>query len=755
MRDHGEMPGPGDVAREVLDSIAQGVVVLDRDWIYRYVNPAGADFLGTTVDALLGRDYRELYPDAAGSPFQLCYARVLASGVPETCVDHYEPWDRYFRNDVRPWSDGIAIFFSDVTEERRERARLLRELEVFQQVVDHADAEICLKDLDGRYVLINQAGADHVGLPAEEIVGRLETEVLPADVAAAVHGIEVEVQETQKPVQRREVFELRPGWPKAFWTTWFPTFDATGELAGTGAILTDITSAERTEEALAAAREESAQSSAVLEVLTRSAPVGIAFVDRNLRFARINEALAEMNGLPAEEHLGRTVAEVIPEIWPQIEPVYRQVLDHAEAVTDQEVVGQTAAHPEEQRTYLVSFYPVHVGDDDSVTGVGVIAHDISDRRRLEGQLRQSQKMEAVGQLAGGLAHDFNNLLATISLTAELARQQTGAEAVDDALQHILSATASATALTSQLLVFSRQQDLVPRPVDVDAQVSALSEILDRTLGDDVRLELDLGGVPPVVFDATQLDQVLLNLALNARDAMPHGGVLSVTTRRLDDPSSPGRDVVELRVSDTGTGMTPEVRERVFEPFFTTKEPGRGTGLGLAMVYGAVRSAGGLVSVYSEPGIGTAVSVRLPPGEPGERVEAAGAGVEPPVGVAPGRGQQVLVVEDQTDLRDMVVAVLRTAGYQVEGHGPETAAAQVSAARHDLVVTDVVMPGLSGPELARRVEESWPGTPVIFLSGYTHTMLRHKDLDIGDRPLLVKPFTATSLLALVADVFAGP
>ena len=334
VRDGEDMPEA--VAAHVLDSITEGVVVLDHDWVYRYVNPAGAAYLGTTVGALLGQDYRVLYPEAEGTPFQQCYARVLETGQPETCIDHFEPWDRYFRNEVLPWADGIVIFFSDITAERREHARILRELEVFQQVMDHAEAEICLKDLAGRYVLVNQAGAQHVGMPVHEMIGRTASQVMPADVAAVVRGIELEVQETRQPVQRRLVFELRPGRPRTYLTVWFPAFDAEGELAGTGAILTDISAHERIEHALAAAQQESAESMAVLETLARSAPVGIAFVDRDLRFVRVNDAMAEISGLPAAEHVGRSVAEVSPDTWPVVEPEYRKVLDDAEPVRDQE-----------------------------------------------------------------------------------------------------------------------------------------------------------------------------------------------------------------------------------------------------------------------------------------------------------------------------------------------------------------------------------------------------------------------------------
>jgi two-component system, cell cycle sensor histidine kinase and response regulator CckA len=756
--------GLGDVSLSVLDMLPEGVVVLDADWVYRYVNPAGAAFLGTTVDALLGQDYRELYPEADGTTFQQAYARVMRAQEAETLDEYYPPWDKFFRNTVLPWHGGVAVFFSDVTDERRAQAEQAKELEVLQQVVDHADALIVLKDLDGRYVMVNKAVAEFLGREPEDMIGRQTRDFFPPELADAMEASERKVMTTERARHIEQVVELQPGRPRALWTVRFPAYDADGVLSGVGAIYTDVTQRRETEARLADALREAAETVALLETLQSSSPVGFAFVDRDFRFVRVNDAMAALNGLSIEAHLGNHVRDVVPALWSQIEPVYAQVLETGQSITEFELGGETPARPGEKRDWLVSFYPVRPVGEPEPIGIGVVAHEVTAHRRLEAQLRQAQKMEAVGQLAGGIAHDFNNVLAAVTLTAELCLQQVPDGPVRDGLARILSTAHSASGLTKQLLVFSRQQRVSPVPVDVGAAVEGVREILTRTLGDNIRLAVDLQPLPPVLLDPSQLEQIVLNLAINARDAMPGGGTLTVTTTLVDlaeedvagraaglrpagDELRPGR-YVELRVGDDGFGMPADVRDRATEPFFTTKA-GVGTGLGLATVYGILRSAGGGLTIYSEVDLGTVVRVLLPVAEQDavrprpertERVEGA--------------GQRVMVVEDQADLRDVIVDVLAGAGYQVDS----AEAVQLRDSLDDLVpvdllVTDVVMPGLSGPALAAAVGDTWPGTQVLFISGYTDGMLASHGLTPSTSRLLVKPFTAATLLQAVAEALA--
>ncbi|QIK68097.1 PAS domain-containing protein [Nocardioides sp. HDW12B] len=531
--------------------------------------------------------------------------------------------------------------------------------------------------------------------------------------------------------------------------------DSDGTPLRVAGMVTDITDRKLKQiseaEGRATAAEAQAETLALLETLLESAPVGFAFMDRDYRFARINDALAEMNGLPASEHLGRLVSDVVPELWPQLEAIYEGVLGAGEAVRGLEISGVTDAQPGVQRHWVVSFYPVRAQHGGDVLGIGVVASEVTESVQLEAHLRQSQKLEAVGLLAGGVAHDFDNALAAIVLTAELAQRKPVVGDVDNHLDSILKVARSANRLTRQLLLFSRQEPTRSTVVDVLSRIEEVVAFLGAGLGEHIRVELDLQPVPFVRMDPGQLDQILVNLAINARDAMSGGGTLSVGARDavITDPPlglPPGR-YVDLQVVDTGHGMTEEVLERAFEPFFTTKSAQGGTGLGLATVYGMVQSAHGHVSIESTLGEGTTVRVLLP--ETLERpAEPAAVGALPS-----GRGQRVLVVEDQVDLRGSVVRVLTDAGYLVtsgsaddvlvdDGHdGPR---------RPDLLLTDVVMPGVSGPRLAHLLTTRWPDLRVLYMSGYTDGMLAHHGVDSDTVRLLRKPFATEELLRAVAD-----
>jgi two-component system cell cycle sensor histidine kinase/response regulator CckA len=367
------------------------------------------------------------------------------------------------------------------------------------------------------------------------------------------------------------------------------------------------------------------------------------------------------------------------------------------------------------------------------------------RLRAETQVHRSQRLESLGQLAGGIAHDFNNMLGVIVNYANFVIEEAESEAPDlkmiaaDARQ-VIRAGDRGTDLTHQLLAFARREVVRPQVLDLNAVIGEVDEMLRRSIGEHITLLVRPGvNLPPVTCDPGQIEQLLVNLALNARDAMPSGGNLVIDTEAHDDK-------VRMRVSDSGKGMTPEVVEHAFEPFFTTKASGEGTGLGLATVYGIVTQAGGEVSIASSPGLGTTVTVLLP--------AAALSSVAPaPSGSAPthGRGETLLVVEDEAALRDVAGRILSGAGYRVLSAecGPEALAL---AARHegaiDLLVSDVIMPGMLGKDLAERLSMVRPETRVLYMSGYAQPVLHtHGTLDPGVA-LLEKPFTATDLLTAV-------
>jgi PAS domain S-box-containing protein len=403
-------------------------------------------------------------------------------------------------------------------------------------------------------------------------------------------------------------------------------------------------------------------------------------------------------------------------------------------------------------------------EDGRLIGFAKITRDLTEKRAVEEQLRQSQKMEAVGQLTGGIAHDFNNLLTIISGNMDIAARALDTEdGIGRAKRAIANATKGsdrAAALTQRLLAFARRQPLSPKPMDLDKVVSGMSDLLNRSLGELVKLEIVTSpGLWPVEIDHNQMENALINLAVNARDAMPEGGTLTIETANahLDADYSiahtevpPGNYVV-IAVSDTGTGMPKEHLARVFEPFFTTKEVGRGTGLGLSQVYGFVKQSGGHVSLYSEEGRGTTVKMYLP--------RFTGAADQEQVeqdrpGGSSAQGETILVVEDDDEVRAFSVEVLRERGYQVLEASDGPSALRLLDQRQfavDLLFTDVVMPGMSGRELSDSARERRSTLKVLYTSGYTRNAIVHGGrLDAGVA-LLPKPFTSRDLADRVREI----
>jgi two-component system cell cycle sensor histidine kinase/response regulator CckA len=400
--------------------------------------------------------------------------------------------------------------------------------------------------------------------------------------------------------------------------------------------------------------------------------------------------------------------------------------------------------------------------DPAVGAIIISARDATDSRRIEEHFRQSQKMEAIGRLAGGIAHDFNNLLTAILGYANLMLEELQP---DDRFRAdvvaIQEAGERAASLTRQLLAFSRRQMLQPQLVDVNALVAQLERMLRRLIPEDVELDLALGeALPAVHVDPASFEQILVNLAVNARDAMPRGGRLTVETAAVElDAGYAGRHVsvvpgpyVMLAISDTGEGMDEATRARVFDPFFTTKEQGKGLGLGLSTVYGMVKQSDGYIWVYSEPAQGTVFRVYFP--------AAITPSVDPgaqPADAAIGGSETVLLVEDEEAVRAVAAAVLRRHGYVVieARHGVE---ALQLAARHDgsidLMVTDIVMPHLSGSDLAWRLSRVRPALRVLYMSGYTERGVAHRDLTPG-AAFLQKPFTPDHFVRKVRAVLDGP
>jgi PAS domain S-box-containing protein len=525
-----------------------------------------------------------------------------------------------------------------------------------------------------------------------------------------------------------------------------------GVLAITGLSLSPA--AARRQQAESALREANASLQAVIQ----SSPLAIYTLDAASTVRSWNPAAEALYGWRAEEVIGHSL------------PTITHDLDDHVRLRDRVLRGEALRGVEVTRrkkdgtpvTLSLSVAPLHDASG-RVTGMLSLAADLTDVRQLEVQYRQAQKMDAVGRLAGGIAHDFNNLLTAILGTTGLLLEDLGPESrarLD--LQEIEKAAKRAAGLTRQLLVFSRQQVLEPRVVDLNALVGNLQRMLDRLIGEDIQLRTALTvDLWPVRADPGQLEQAIVNLVVNARDAMPHGGRLTIETANIEldgsyaeshVPVQPGSYVL-LAVSDTGVGMDSATKARIFEPFFTTKEPGRGTGLGLATVYGIVKQSGGYIWVYSEPGHGTTFKVYLP------RVAGVAEIAEPaPSAAIHARGSEtVLLVEDQEDVRRLARRVLEGRGYTVLPASNGDEALDVVAQyphRIHVLVTDVVMPGINGRELARRVTASRPDVKVLFVSGYTGEAVHQRGLLEPGVAFLQKPFTAEVLARKVREVLGS-
>jgi two-component system cell cycle sensor histidine kinase/response regulator CckA len=409
----------------------------------------------------------------------------------------------------------------------------------------------------------------------------------------------------------------------------------------------------------------------------------------------------------------------------------------------------------------VTTAPVHSADG-SIDHIVTVVEDVTERRSLQSQLAHVQKMESIGRLAGGIAHDFNNLLTAILGYVELSRQSVAeSEPLAADLREIEMASRRGAELTRQLLTFARRQVVEPRPCNLNDLAQSVSRLLTRLIGERIELVLDLDPeLSPVIADSGQLEQVIINMAVNARDAMPQGGRLILQTRNVEldrqwTAGHPGIEpgpYVRLSVQDTGTGMDAATLSRIFEPFFTTKDAGMGTGLGLATSYGIVRQAGGDIEAFSEPGSGTVLQVHLPVA----RGTVAAYPVEPRPHVATtnGSGRVVMVVDDEPQVRTLMERAFQRRGFEVLSAGSAEEALPVFSeyvGHIDLLVTDIILPGKGGRELAETLTAMRPGLPVLYVSGYTESQVEHAALLAEGTAFLPKPFTTSELTSRAAEL----
>jgi PAS domain S-box-containing protein len=761
--------------RTVVENLGEGVTVTDLQGNFLHWNRAGLAMHGFSSLEAAPHSYDELravveltsLQGAELSIEERPLARILGGEILRDCELRFHNRQTGFTR-VLSYGGSLArdgggrplmavVTIRDVTTRRQadealiaERERLAVTLRSIADAVIAADAQACITEL-------NDMAAALTGWTAREATGRRLEEVFRiADQTTRAPARDPVARALREGsivgLAHGTVLVARDGTERPIAASAAPIRDGRGRVQGVVLVFRDKTEERRTEEAV---RRSEQRFRALIE---KSTDV-ITVVDRELRVRFWSPSAIEALGWSAEEVLGRSVAElgiVHPDDFPQVARERQRLT--VETSGSARVVARFRTRVGGWR--LMEALARNLLDDPAVNGFVVNLRDITEQHRLEEQLRQAQKLESVGRLAGGIAHDFNNLLTVIMSCCEALQHDLGAgrPVAPEDLDEIQGEGARASELTRQLLAFARRQVIAPVPLDLNRVVSGSERLLRRLLGEDIDLVVHMQAHLWTAFcDPGQMEQVILNLAVNARDAMPRGGRLLIETSNLEvgssdrapDAAMPPGQYVRLRVQDTGVGMAPDTQERVFEPFFTTKEVGKGTGLGLATVYGIVKQSAGFVEVESQLGRGTTFEICFP--------RSQGAVAEAP-GVPQARSrtgsESILLVEDNPAVREVASRALRGAGYSVcdAGSGAEALErVERSAGPLHLLVTDVVMPGMDGRTLAVALKEKHPGLRVLFMSGYAQDTIEHRGVPGPARGFLPKPFTPATLLARVRAV----
>jgi two-component system cell cycle sensor histidine kinase/response regulator CckA len=686
--------------------------------------------------------------------------RARVARVIETAVAEQRPWSLDYRI-VRPDGELRMIHArgevvsdaqgrpaivqgtcQDVTESRRVEDALRAAEQLFRRAFDDAPIGMALIDLEGRWLRLNRAICQMLGRSEQDLRSTRLTDLNHPDDRRLDRPLIKELLSG-----RRRSFSLEKRYVHADGRL-IHALVHVSLMHGDGEQplyflyqLVDVTERRRAEAERRATQER-------MQAIIDNSPALVIVKDLEQRYLLVNRRWEEVFGRSGEEAMGRAAEDVLGSRAPGTDDLDREVIATGE-VRELMTSVPAAAADGDAMTFLVVKFPLRDADGQTYA-VCSIATDITERQRsaeeraqLEARLAQAQRLESVGQLAGGVAHDFNNLLSVILTCVGFAQRELPQDhPVREDVEEIGRAADRAAALTRQLLMFSRREVVRPQVVDPGALARDLERLLDRTLSERIALRISIGpDVAPVLIDPAQLEQVLVNLAVNARDAMPDGGTLSIAVG-----GAPGG--VRITVADDGVGMGADVRDRAFEPFFTTKAAGEGTGLGLATVHGVIVDAEGSVEIESEPGRGTTVTIFLP-----ETTEAPTVLEEPATTGAPAaNGASVLVVEDQDPVRRQACRILEAHGYSVR----EAASADEALAAWepiDVLVTDVVMPGMSGQQLAEQARARIPGLRVVFMSGHTDDVLVRDGARHGDIAFVQKPFTRESLLLAVEQALA--
>lgn len=705
-----------------------------------------------------------VYTVAVGSTLALLFGSLTAMILSRRLAHRFEllaatARDIAYGKKISSWpAMGQIAEFSDLSANFAAMAEKLRNNQLFlNDLIENSGTLIFAKDLDGRYELVNRKWEEVTGLSRNDVIGRKDDELFPAAAAAIFMANDQEVIRSREVCEIEENLEGADG-ARHFLSVKFPLRDENGVISGICGVTTEITARKQAEmERQRIAKE--------LELIMDSTTDGIHGVALDGTIFFENRASEIMFGYERGELLGKVAHPLIHHhhqdgsLHPIQEcPIYKSLADGLERTVVDDLFWR------KDGSFFHTEYSVKpIRDSDgTLAGVLVTLRDVTARKRLEEQLRQSQKMESIGRLAGGIAHDFNNKLTVIMGNTELARMTLPeGHKAGKYLGEIFRAAEHSRDITAQLLAFSRQQLSSPRVLDVNRAITDARNSLVRLIGEDVLLTLDLAdNLWNIRMDPVQVDQILMNLAVNAKDAMPDGGTIAIGTanRNIDEwlcrnniDACPG-DFVEISFGDDGCGMPKEVLQHIFDPFFTTKEVGKGTGLGLATIYGIVTQNKGFINVYSEQGHGTLFKIYLPRHD----AEPAGSSAVQEEAARPVAGS-VLLVEDDDAVRSMTGMMLEELGLNVHTTGSPSEAVRMvdgTGLPIDVLITDVIMPEMNGRKLAELIQELRPGTRVLFMSGYSSQIIAGNGVMENEMNYIQKPFGLTALRQKLLEIMAS-